>query len=32
MNNIHNTAIIGDSVRLGDGVCIGAYAIVEPDV
>ncbi len=29
MNNIHPTAVIGESVELGDNVTIGAYAIVE---
>ena len=29
---IHPTACIADNVKLGDGVIIGPYAVIEPDV
>ena len=32
MSNIHNTAIIGKDVKLGDNIEIGAYCIIEGNV
>lgn len=32
MNNFHPTAIIGEGAVLGDGVKLGAYCVVGPDV
>lgn len=32
MNNIHNTAIISSTVKLGDNITIGPYSVIEGDI